>query len=87
MCGIAGIALSPSASLPDLRERLGAMLGAQTHRGPDDAGLFLSPDCRVGLANRRLAIRWCSCRSKERSLNLSGTMQAAIVEFPIVSAW
>ncbi len=27
------------------------------HRGPDDEGLYISPDGRVGLANRRLAIR------------------------------
>jgi asparagine synthase (glutamine-hydrolysing) len=33
------------------------MREAMAHRGPDDAGLFLAPDCRVGLANCRLAIR------------------------------
>jgi asparagine synthase (glutamine-hydrolysing) len=27
------------------------------HRGPDDQGVFVAPDGRVGLANRRLAIR------------------------------
>src|SRR2546428_13965134 len=57
MCGIAGIVLNPNAGLPDLRARLLAMREAMVHRGPDDAGLFLSTDRRVGLVNRRLAIR------------------------------
>jgi len=57
MCGIAGIALNPNRTLPDLQKRLLAMREAMFHRGPDDAGLYISPDGRVGLANRRLAIR------------------------------
>jgi asparagine synthase (glutamine-hydrolysing) len=57
MCGIAGIALRPDQSLPDLRERLDAMAQAMVHRGPDDQGVFVAPSGRAGLANRRLAIR------------------------------
>ncbi len=57
MCGIAGIILSPAGTLPDLRERLTRMACAMQHRGPDDGGLYISPDGAVGLANRRLAIR------------------------------
>lgn len=57
MCGIAGIALRPERSLPDLRQRLAAMNAAMRHRGPDDEGIYLSADGRLGLANRRLAIR------------------------------
>lgn len=57
MCGIAGIALNPHVTLPDLRERLLGMREAMVHRGPDDAGLYMSPDNRLGLANCRLAIR------------------------------
>lgn len=57
MCGIAGIALNPGQSLPDLRERLDTMARAMAHRGPDDQGVFVAPNGRVGLANRRLAIR------------------------------
>ena len=37
MCGIAGIALNPDRTLPDLQEHLLAMREAMTHRGPDDA--------------------------------------------------
>ena len=57
MCGIAGIALKPGHSLPDLPDRLEAMAQAMAHRGPDDQGVYIAPGGRAGLANRRLAIR------------------------------
>ncbi|CAN5423504.1 asparagine synthase (glutamine-hydrolyzing) [soil metagenome] len=57
MCGIAGIILQPHTSLPDLHERLVGMAHGMAHRGPDDQGIYISPNGRVGLANRRLAIR------------------------------
>ena len=57
MCGIAGIVVKPERTLPDLRERLGAMNRAMVHRGPDDEGVYITEDGRVGLASRRLAIR------------------------------
>lgn len=53
MCGIVGIASQVPVAGPDL---LVAMRDALRHRGPDDAGVWWSPDRRVGLANRRLAI-------------------------------
>lgn len=57
MCGIAGIILKPNHTLPDLRRRLQAMQDAMLHRGPDDGGVFIDAAERVGLVNRRLAIR------------------------------
>lgn len=57
MCGIAGILAYPNHALPDLPERLAAMAQAMLHRGPDDGGVYVAPDGRAGLANRRLAIR------------------------------
>lgn len=57
MCGIAGIAIKPGQSLPDLRDRLDAMALAMAHRGPDDQGVFVASDRGAGLVNRRLAIR------------------------------
>jgi asparagine synthase (glutamine-hydrolysing) len=54
MCGINGIALS-SRSRRELDVRaLERMRDVLTHRGPDDAGLFV--DGRVGLGHRRLSI-------------------------------
>ena len=53
MCGIAGIV---EAEKPVSLQLVQSMCNALAHRGPDDAGTWLSPDRRVGLAHRRLAI-------------------------------
>src|ERR1700734_3665956 len=50
MGGIAGI-VGREAEQPDV---LGRMLGALTHRGPDDEGRYV--DANVGLGHRRLSI-------------------------------
>jgi len=57
MCGIAGILLSSPPTLFDIEERAWAMAEAMHHRGPDDGGVWLSPDRRVALSARRLAIQ------------------------------
>jgi asparagine synthase (glutamine-hydrolysing) len=57
MCGIAGVVLSREQSGAGLRPCLAAMAAAMGHRGPDGEGVQVSADLRVGLANRRLAIR------------------------------
>src|ERR671930_760713 len=54
MCGIAGVV--GREPLPDIGEVCRAMRDAQIHRGPDDAGLYVTEDGRVALGNRRLAI-------------------------------
>jgi len=74
MCGIAGIVLNPNRALSDLEQRLLAMREVMTHRGPDDAGLFISPDSRVGLVNRRLAIRDLSPPGHMPMANADGTV-------------
>ncbi len=55
MCGIGGI-VSLGPGRPVERHALAAMAAAQRHRGPDDEGLWLRPDRRVGLSHRRLSI-------------------------------
>lgn len=57
MCGIAGIILKQNSDISDLQPFLDRMNQAMKHRGPDDEGCFISSNGRVGLANRRLAIR------------------------------
>lgn len=52
MCGIAGI-VKTDGGVPD-RERLGMMIGAIAHRGPDAQGFHLSGP--TGLAHARLSI-------------------------------
>ncbi len=55
MCGIAGVLCYRSGTSTDERE-ITALRDAQVHRGPDDAGLWLSEDRRVALGHRRLTI-------------------------------
>src|SRR5262245_1313034 len=55
MCGIAG--LFHFARQERVSEaKLIAMRDCMVHRGPDDAGLYISPDESAGLAHRRLSI-------------------------------
>jgi asparagine synthase (glutamine-hydrolysing) len=53
MCGIAGI-FDPRAGAPVDPARIGAMLAAAPHRGPDGRGTWTAPG--VGLGHLRLAI-------------------------------
>ena len=53
MCGLAGIAPSSVHRLPEIK-RLQLMGGTIAHRGPDDAGVYVTPG--IGLASRRLSI-------------------------------
>ena len=55
MCGICGI--YEYAASPNVSESLIIrMRDTMVHRGPDDAGVYVSDDRRVGLGNRRLSI-------------------------------
>ncbi len=57
MCGIAGLFDPRQRSGPDRLGRWAAdMAAAVTHRGPDDAGLWVDPDGRVAFGHRRLAV-------------------------------
>jgi|Deesub1362A_J573_1020465.scaffolds.fasta_scaffold15103_1 asparagine synthase (glutamine-hydrolysing) len=56
MCGICGIYIYGSKSEEVKEEILVGMRDTMIHRGPDDAGVYLSSDKRVGLAHRRLSI-------------------------------
>jgi asparagine synthase (glutamine-hydrolysing) len=53
MCGIAGFVSCVQLG-PDARERVTRMRDVVTHRGPDEAGLYL--DSRAALGHRRLSI-------------------------------
>ena len=53
MCGICGVVDQRGQTEAGLLEK---MRDTMVHRGPDDAGLYISPDRRVGLAHRRLSI-------------------------------
>jgi asparagine synthase (glutamine-hydrolysing) len=56
MCGIVGVfAYGQGAGDLDA-ERLVRMRDTMAHRGPDDAGVHVAPDGRLGLGHRRLSI-------------------------------
>jgi asparagine synthase (glutamine-hydrolysing) len=55
MCGIAGIVAYRDAA-PVAKREVEALRDEQSHRGPDDAGLWTSADGSVGFGHRRLAI-------------------------------
>lgn len=56
MCGIAGYISLTAGSDPQSAAALRAMSALISHRGPDGAGDWTSPDARVGFVHRRLAI-------------------------------
>ncbi len=57
MCGIAGIVAKDARLAPLELEKLArAMADAMPYRGPDDCGVWLSPDGYCALSHRRLSI-------------------------------
>jgi asparagine synthase (glutamine-hydrolysing) len=56
MCGIAGFFEYDHRGLAPTQQALLTLRDAMRLRGPDGAGLWMSPDRRVGLAHRRLSI-------------------------------
>ena len=58
MCGICGILARPQGrgEGPVALSELEKLRDAQTHRGPDDAGSWISEDGSIGLGHRRLSI-------------------------------
>jgi asparagine synthase (glutamine-hydrolysing) len=71
MCGFVGIA----SKVPLQRvDQLLTMRDTMIHRGPDDAGVFLSHDGRIGLAHRRLAIIDLSPGGHQPMLDESGEL-------------
>ena len=56
MCGISGVLAFASGNFEVTGDYLARMRDTMVHRGPDGAGLWISPNRRVGLAHRRLAI-------------------------------
>lgn len=68
MCGVAGLI----GSLSNAEQSIRRMLAVQAHRGPDGSDLWSSPDGRVQLAHRRLAILDLSARGAQPMADGSG---------------
>jgi asparagine synthase (glutamine-hydrolysing) len=71
MCGIAGWGRSDPGTVDSLR--LARMCDVQRHRGPDDAGMYLSADGKVALGHRRLTIIDLSPQGHQPMTNEDGT--------------
>jgi len=73
MCGISGL-LNACSDSPVEHASLERMNDALRHRGPDDTGVWVSPDGRVGLANRRLSIIDLSKRGHQPMTDSGGKL-------------
>ncbi|MBV9083679.1 MAG: asparagine synthase (glutamine-hydrolyzing) [Acidobacteriaceae bacterium] len=73
MCGIAGVFNHRSNGRVDAAV-LARMRDTMTHRGPDGGDSWISPDGRVGLAQRRLSIIDLSTSASQPMSNEDGTV-------------
>lgn len=74
MCGICGIVDERGVT----ETSLARMRDTMTHRGPDDAGLYLDADGRAGLGHRRLSIIDLSPRGRQPLANETGALHAVV---------
>ena len=56
MCGLTGLWEFDNTSRDTLLNVIESMTASLFHRGPDDGGYYLEPDCALALGFRRLAI-------------------------------
>lgn len=56
MCGIVGVYNHGNSGVPLDAETVARMRDTMAHRGPDDAGVYVSPDGCLALGHRRLSI-------------------------------
>ncbi len=74
MCGICGIVAAGVAEPGDPGDTVLAMRDAMVHRGPDDAGVWVSEDRRVALGHRRLSIVDLSPAGRQPMANEDGSV-------------
>lgn len=72
MCGIAGIWSSSKGNADSATAAVQAMAKAIQHRGPDDAGLWISNDQALVLAHQRLSIQDLSALGHQPMVSASG---------------
>lgn len=74
MCRIAGIIDFTGSLNKELEKKIILMRDSMTHGGPDDAGIYISPDNKVAFGNRRLAIIDLSSSGHQPMINNEGTL-------------
>jgi len=75
MCGIVGILSFNNGSYQVREDILVSMRDTMVHRGPDGAGLWISPDKKIGLGHRRLSIIDLSETANQPMSNEDGSIQ------------
>ncbi len=76
MCGFVGV-LRLNADSPVEEVDIIRMRETMYHRGPDDAGVYMSPDGRIGMGHRRLTIVDLSSAGRQPMSNEDGTVWLA----------
>src|SRR5690242_4993255 len=74
MCGINGVLVFKNGSFRVTEEYVERMRDVMAHRGPDGAGVYVSPDRKMGLGHRRLAIIDLSERAAQPMSNEDGAL-------------
>lgn len=74
MCGIVGALATGESAFRVDEQVLVRMRDRLAHRGPDGAGIWISPDRRVGLAHRRLSIIDLSPSASQPMANEDGSL-------------
>ncbi len=74
MCGINGAIVFEGHRFTVTQAYLTRMRDTMTHRGPDGAGVWASPDGRVGLGHRRLSIIDLSDQASQPMCNEDGSL-------------
>jgi len=74
MCGIVGVLAFTNSRFTVRESYLAAMRDSMSHRGPDGAGIWVSPNRRVGLGHRRLAIIDLSQAAAQPMSNTEGSI-------------
>jgi asparagine synthase (glutamine-hydrolysing) len=74
MCGINGVLSFTNSAFRVSEQYLTRMRDVMSHRGPDGAGNFISPDRRLGFGHRRLAIIDLSEKAAQPMSNENGTL-------------
>lgn len=75
MCGIGGYVCKENSVSEQV---LNAMASKLQHRGPDDQGIYLSPNQQVGLLHRRLSFLDLSAAGKQPMINPDGSLVVSL---------
>jgi asparagine synthase (glutamine-hydrolysing) len=75
MCGLNGALVFGEGTFQVDAGYIGRMRDQMPHRGPDGAGVWVSPDARVGLGHRRLSIIDLSNAADQPMSSMDGRLQ------------